>query len=95
MIGIWTLLISLALLAITITAAVICFRSGNRIAIVLGLDSALIAALGILLNSATRGELSWLDLLIFGALPIVFAVIGVLISLRRTDQDERYTTAAH
>ncbi len=94
MVGIWTLLISVALVAITIAAAVICFRSGNRIAIVLGLDSALIAALGILLNSTTRGELTGLDLLIFGALPIAFAVVGVIIALRRGEQDVRYTDAA-
>jgi len=92
MIGIWTLLISIALLAITVTAAVICFRSGNRVAIVLGLDAALIAALGILLNSATRGELSGFDLLIFGALPIAFAVVGLVIALRHDEQDARYTT---
>jgi len=94
MVGIWSLLISITLLAFTIAAAVICFRSGNRVAIVLGLDAALIAALGILLNSATRGELSGLDLLIFGLLPIVFAAIGVVIAFRRDEQDTRYTPAA-
>ena len=93
MIGLWTLLLSVVVLAVTIAAAVLCFRSGHRVAVVLGLDAAIIAGLGILLNSTTSGELLGSDVLIFTALPVVLAVVGSVLALRGQNSDERYQSA--
>lgn len=94
MVGIWTLLLSVIAFAIGGAAAVVCFRSGHRIAVVLGLDAAIIAALGILLNATSSGELRWVDVLIFVALPVVLAAAATILAFRGRQNDPRYEPAA-
>ncbi|UFS59412.1 hypothetical protein [Subtercola endophyticus] len=74
MISLWSFLVSLVIFFASLGAAVYSFRDGNRIAIVLALDAAIISALGLLLNATTRGELQTSDLLVFCALPLALAI---------------------
>lgn len=89
MVGISTLLLSIAVVAATVVSAVICARSGNRVAVVIGLDAAIIAALGILLNFSTRGELTLDDLLVFVLLAVGLAATGTVLSYWRPNQRRR------
>lgn len=79
MISIWTFLLSLVILAASVTVVVYAFRTGNRIGIVLALDAAIVSALGLLLNATTRGELQPTDLLIFCVMPLAFAVAAAAV----------------
>ena len=45
----------------------------------LSLDAAIISVLGLLLNATTRGELAGGDLLVFCALPLVFAIVALAV----------------
>ena len=79
MISIWSFLLSLIILAASVAVVIYSVRNGNRVAIVLALDAALISALGLLLNATTRGELISTDLLVFCVLPFVFAAVAAAI----------------
>ncbi|MCU1479754.1 MAG: hypothetical protein JWQ19_540 [Subtercola sp.] len=74
MISLWSFLLTLIIFLASIGAAVYSFRNGNRVAIVLALDAAIISALGLLLNATTRGELQNTDLVVFCALPLALAI---------------------
>ncbi len=87
MIGIWTLLLSVATILIAATGAFFAFRSASRIAIVLGVDAVVLSVLGVVLNSTTRGELALVDILIFIALPLALAVAAVIVGRRSQQSD--------
>ena len=74
MISIWTFLLSLVIFVVSVAAVAYSFRTGNRFAIVLALDAAIISALGLLLNATTRGDLVLSDQLVFCALPLAMAL---------------------
>jgi hypothetical protein len=78
-ISIWTFLLTLVIFLVSVAVIVYGFRDGNRIAIVLSLDAGIISALGLVLNATTLGELQATDLLVFCALPLVFALAAAAI----------------
>lgn len=95
MVGIWTLLVSLLVLTFVGFSARAVLRSGNQIAFVLAVNAILAALLGVVLNVTAVGELRPLDLILFCALPAVFAVAAWIVASRFPDTTERYERTEH
>jgi hypothetical protein len=90
MVGIWTLLLSVVVLAAGVIATVVALRSENQIAIMLALDAAVLSGVGVLLNVFSAGELQLTAILCFVVLPAAAAVAGALLAWRRPTQRLRY-----
>jgi hypothetical protein len=90
MVGIWTLVLSVVVLAGGVVATVVALRSENQIAIMLALDAAVLSGVGVLLNIFSAGELQLTGIVCFIALPALAAVVGALLGRFRPTPRMRY-----
>ncbi|MCS5719000.1 hypothetical protein N1027_12730 [Herbiconiux sp. CPCC 205763] len=90
MLGIWTLVLSLVVLAGGIAATAIALRSENQIAIMVALDAAVLSGVGVLLNVFSAGELQLTGIVCFIVIPAVAAAAGALLGRFRPTPRLRY-----
>ncbi|WP_382304836.1 hypothetical protein [Herbiconiux sp. UC225_62] len=90
MVGIWTLVLSIVVLAGGVAATVTALRSENQIAIMLALDAAVLSGVGVLLNVFSMGELQLTAILCFVVLPALAAVAGAVLGRFRPTPRMRY-----
>jgi len=90
MVGIWTLVLSVVVLAGGVAATVVALRSENQIAIMIALDAAVLSGVGVLLNVFSAGELQLTGILCFVVLPAAAAVAGALLGWLRPTPRMRY-----
>lgn len=90
MVGIWTLALSIVVLAGSVAATVVALRSENQIAIMLALDAAVLSGVGVLLNIFSAGELQLTAILCFVVLPALAALAGALLGRVRPTPRMRY-----